>query len=455
MSKNINRSKFLSMNKRKMYIAGLMLVCIILIFSVISVSVFKKSGEAGADETAEIIEEEDEETISFGIPVDRYDLVEDVIKSGESLSVLLGRYGVSARTVDSLVRLSDGVFDLKTIRGGNNYKAYISKGDSLSSLCHFIYERNNIDYVVFSFVDSLCIRTDSREIHTVSHMGEATISSSLWNAMVEKGMSPALAMDLSDIYAWSIDFFGIQKGDNFKVVYDEKYVDTVSVGVGTIWGAWFEHNGKRYYAIPFEQDGKVKYWDENGNSLRKNLLKAPLKFSRISSKFTNSRYHPVLKIYRPHHGVDYAAPAGTPVYAVADGTITYRAYSGQGGNTIKIKHARGLESAYLHLRGYAKGISVGKRVSQGELIGYVGSTGVSTGPHLDFRLKRNGTPMDPLKVPSEPAEPIADANRTHFEMVKSTVMAVLDGDSEPEEIMAAVKMMPEQFKTDSLAVNGR
>ena len=212
------------------------------------------------------------------------------------------------------------------------------------------------------------------------------------------------------------------------ITYDQKYVDTVEIGHGTIWGARFEHGGKNYYAIPFMQDGKVSYWDEQGQSLRKNLLKAPLKYSRISSRFSASRLHPILRIRRPHYGVDYAAPSGTPVVAVGDGVVIAKGYGGGGGNTLKIKHNSGqLVSGYLHLKGYAKGINKGTRVRQGQLIGYVGATGLATGPHLDFRLWRNGTPIDPLKVPTEPAEPVRAANKQAFDGVRDRIMAELNG----------------------------
>ena len=246
--------------------------------------------------------------------------------------------------------------------------------------------------------------------------------------MLANDMSPALAMELSDIYAWSIDFFALQPNDKFTVIYEQRYVDTTEVGFGKIWGARFEHDGKVYYAIPFVQNGKLDYWDEKGNSLRKALLKAPLKYSRISSRFSNSRLHPVLRIRRPHHGVDYAAPSGTPVYAIGDGVVIYKGWSGGGGNTLKIKHNVGsLTSGYLHLKAYAKGISKGTRVKQGDLIGYVGATGLATGPHLDFRIWRGSTPIDPLKVPSEPDEPIKKENLAAFEKVKARIMAELDG----------------------------
>ena len=272
--------------------------------------------------------------------------------------------------------------------------------------------------------------------------------------MIERQMSQSLAMELSDIFAWSIDFFALQKGDSFKVIYDEEFIDSTSIGNGRIWGAWFEHGGKRYYAIPFEQKGRISYWDENGNSLRKNLLKSPLKYSRISSRFSNSRLHPILRIRRPHHGVDYAAPAGTPVMAVADGTVTSRNYTRGGGNTLKIKHSQGLTSGYLHLKSFAKGIVVGSRVNQGQVIGYVGSTGLSTGPHLDFRIWRNGTPIDPLKVPSTPTEPIEKNAMSKFSATRDSVINVLNNQRDPnilnETLLTPNLTTSSSTKTDSV-----
>lgn len=363
----------------------------------------------------------------FGIDVDSYTVEEGVIANGQTLSELLAPYGVGAVTVDKLSRVAEPVFSLRNIRAGHNYTVFLEP-DTVRRMAYMIYEQSVTDYVVFSFVgDSVSVKREKKPMREERKMCTATISSSLWNCMIDNNMSPALAMDLSDIYAWSIDFFGLQKGDNFTVIYDQRFVDTVEVGAGRIWGAIFNHGGKSYYAIPFNQNGNITYWDENGNSLRKNLLKAPLKFSRISSRFTNSRLHPVLKIRRPHHGVDYAAPSGTPVQAVADGVVIFKGYSGGGGNTVKIKHASNLMSGYLHLKGYGKGVANGSRVSQGQIIGYVGSTGLSTGPHLDFRLWRSGKPIDPLKVPSEPTEPISSANKADFDIVKDRIIAELEG----------------------------
>ena len=241
-------------------------------------------------------------------------------------------------------------------------------------------------------------------------------------------MPYSLAAEMEDIYQWTIDFFGIQQGDCFTVIYDEKFIDDSSVGVGRVWGAKFTHRGSDIFAIPFEQDGKLQYWEADGGSLRKQLLKAPLKFTRISSGYSNARVHPVTKKVRPHHGIDYAAPSGTPVRAVADGVVTERTYKKYDGNILKIKHPGNLMSGYLHLKGFAKGIKVGSRVSQGDVIGYVGSTGRSTGPHLDFRIWKNGQAINPLSIPQKPAEPISSANKERFEKVKELIIAELEGD---------------------------
>ena len=395
------------------------------------VGCFGGSTETKGDNIAS--EEVVEPTYLYGIDIEGYEIVNDTVRMGETVGGILGRRGISAATVDRLDKESKDIFPLRKIRADNAYTTFTrSYTDSLgehSALDYIVYHKNAIDYVVFGFVgDSISITLGSRPVEYIRQRCEASITSSLWGTIMEHNLPYALAAEFEDIYQWTVDFFGIQAGDSFKVVYDEKMVDGESVGIGRIWGAEFCHGGKQYYAIPFSQDGKLRYWEANGESLRKQFLKAPLKYTRISSKFSKARLHPVYKVYRPHHGVDYAAPAGTPVHAVADGTVTFRGWDrGGGGNTIKIKHAGNLETGYLHLKNFAKGISVGTRVSQGQLIGYVGSTGASTGPHLDFRIKKNGPPIAPLKMPQEPAEPISAANKAAFEAVRDRVIAELDG----------------------------
>ena len=376
--------------------------------------------------------EEKPRNIIYGIDADGYQVENFEVVKGDTWGRILDSRGITTQKVSRLDVLTKEICPLRNIRIGHKYTTF-SKRDTVDTarmiLDYLVYEQNVTDYVVFAFVgDSVSVRQDSKPVTLRRTKSSGTIESSLWGTIMQENMPYALAAEMEDIYQWTVDFFGIQQGDSFTVIYDEKFVDTLSVGIGRVWGAKFNHLGKDIYAIPFPQDGKVQYWEADGGSLRKQLLKAPLKFTRISSKFSYSRYHPVLKKYRPHTGVDYAAPVGTPVRAVADGTVTFKGYKGAGGHTVYIKHPGKLQSGYLHLKGYAKGIAVGKRVSQGQVIGYVGSTGRSTGPHLDFRLWKNGQPINPLKVPQQPSEPIKEVNREKFEWVKARVIAELEGE---------------------------
>ena len=372
--------------------------------------------------------------LMYGIAYENCDVVTDKVRSGQTLSHILGGLGVGPALIDRIDRTSRPTFDMRGLRADHPYTAFLEK-DSLDKrhLRHFVYETTPIDYVVVTLIgDSVTVRKESKEVNLIRRKETARITrevNSLWMATMAAGMPASLPCEVEDIFGWSVDFFGLQEGDEFTVIFDERWIDTTRVGTGMIWGAEFRHEGKLYRAIPFRQDGRLAYWDEEGNSLRRQFLKAPLKYTRISSRFTGSRMHPIYKIRRPHYGVDYAAPSGTPVVAIADGTVIARQWDPKGGgNYLKIRHANGYVSGYLHLRGYAKGITVGKRVSQGDLIAYVGSTGASTGPHLDYRIWKNGTPIDPLRIPSDPVEPIEERNRPAFDSIKSRIVAELTGE---------------------------
>ncbi len=399
------------------------MICALLLVAAVACNGSSESGGEGDTTPRNMV---------YGIDADNYRLEKGEVMEGQTVSAILGEYGISPRTIDRLDRQSKEVFPLRNIRPGHKYTLFIHE-DSLHvpHVDYWVYESSKTDYVVFGFHhnDSISIHKDSKPFTLRRTKKSAVITSSLWGSIMEENLPYALAAEMEDIYQWTVDFFGIQKGDSFSVIYDERFIDdTLSTGIGRIWGAKFSQGDKEYYAIPFRQDGKIQYWEADGASLKKMMLKAPLKYSRISSKFTYRRLHPVHKVYRAHTGVDYAAPKGTHVHAVADGTVIMCGWGGGGGNTIKIKHPKGFQTGYLHLNGYAKGIKVGTRVKQGQLIGYVGSTGTSTGPHLDYRVWRDGTPIDPLKVPSEPAEPISDANREAFEFVRDRIIAELEGD---------------------------
>lgn len=367
----------------------------------------------------------------YGIPVDSFRIIFDVVKPNQMLLDILSNYHLPKGAVAGLIAKEHTAFDLRKIRAGNKYAVFLQR-DSFETLSYLVYEHTPVDYVLFSFRDSVSIALGQKEIENRKQIAEGSIETSLWNAMIDRGINPMLANELSEIYAWSIDFFGLQPADSFKVIYDEQYVDTISVGLGRIYAAYFRHDGHDFYAIPFIQDSVESFYDLEGNSLRKAFLKAPLRFSRISSRFSHSRLHPILKIRRPHHGVDYAAPAGTPVVAIGDGKIieARHGYNKGGGNMIKIKHNGVYTTAYLHLSGFARGLKVGNYVKQGDVIGYVGATGLATGPHLDFRFYMNGNAIDPLKVKAPPVEPVFERNRAAFDSVKYWTIRLLE-DSRP------------------------
>lgn len=401
--------------------------------------------------TAQMEQEEEQHTIIYGIIADDYKIETDSVGKGETMGKILNKYGISPAKIDALDKVAKDIFPLKQIRADRPYTAFIMS-DSVAGdqLDYLVYEKDLIEYVVFGFKnDSITVEKHEKEVTIRRQMRSSTIESSLWGAIMRDSLPYSLAAELEDIYQWTVDFFGIQKGDHFTVIYDEKLIDTTHVGIGRIWGAKFNHAGKDVYAIPFKQDGKVQYWEMNGASLRKQLLKAPLKFSRISSRFSRARLHPVHRVYRPHLGVDYAAPTGTPVHAVADGVVTFKGWGGGGGNTLKIKHAGNLVTGYLHLSRFAKGIKQGSRVRQGDLIGYVGSTGTSTGPHLDYRIWKNGVNIDPLKVPQEPAEPIKKENMAAFEPLRDRIIAELNGTATPDMIVTQLDSL-DFIRKDSL-----
>ncbi|HBX50561.1 MAG: hypothetical protein A2275_15705 [Bacteroidetes bacterium RIFOXYA12_FULL_35_11] len=361
----------------------------------------------------------------YGLPVDSFSIVRGKIKQGQNFSLLLQDFKVTGTLIEKIVRCADTILDLRKIKAGKKYTAFCAN-DSTNKLLYFVYEHSPAEYVMFNLNDTINVIKEQKEIITKEISASATIQSSLWKTMQDNDINVEVAILMSDIYAWTIDFFEIHKNDKFKVIYEEHFVDTISLGVAKIIGTCFTHNGKDYYAFPFEQNDKIEYFDENGKNLRKAFLKAPLKFFRITSKFSNARLHPVLKVYRPHHGVDYAAPVGTPVHTIGIGKVISMGYQGGAGNMVKIKHSNNYVTTYMHLSGYAKGIKVGNSVSQGQVIGYVGSTGLSTGPHLDFRVHINGRAVNPLKMESPPAEPVNNADKAQFENMKNKIIKQLN-----------------------------
>jgi len=356
------------------------------------------------------------QTIEYGIVTDSFRIDRDEVKPGENLGGIFLRLGVDTKIVDNLDAYTKGIFNIRKLRSGNTYTAMMSNHDG-NKLIYFVYSVNDTSYVIFDFRDSLHVHADSKEVVRKLKSASGVINSSLWATLQQSGTDPNLAVALANIYQWTIDFYAIQKGDAFKVIYEELSVDGKPMAMGEIHSAVFTHNGKEYYAHRFEQGNVTDYFDEKGQNLRKEFLKAPLKFSRITSKFSNSRLHPILRIRRPHHGVDYAAPQGTPVHTIGNGIITKASYAGGAGRMVAVKHNNGYSTTYMHLAGFGPGIRPGASVSQGQVIGYVGSSGLSTGAHLDFRVYKNNVAIDPLKVESPPALPVNAKYKPTFDSI--------------------------------------
>ena len=390
------------------------------VFTVLAVSCASK-GEPVEDglQTVGVCEVEN----PLGFCPDSLEMVEGKVKNGQFFSTLLHSLGMSQQEAYNLTEACDSVFDVRSLRIGNSYQAYYDS----SVLEYLVYERDRASNIVFDCCPPYGAWVYEKPVTVVSRYADVTINTSLWNDMLAADVSPLLIVSLSDIYAWTIDFFALQKGDRFRVLYDERVCDGDVIAVDTVRYAVFSHGGQELPMIMFDQkDGGNIWWNEKGESMRKAFLKAPLQFSRVSSGFSYARKHPVTRKVQPHTGVDYAAPKGTPVMTIGDGVVTSVKYEGAGGNTVRIRHNSVYSTAYLHLSKYAKGLKAGQRVRQGEVIGYVGSTGRSTGPHLDFRVWKNGTPINPLKMDSPPAEPIKDSNRPAFEAASLRCRAQVD-----------------------------
>ena len=400
-------------------------LAVVFVFFAVSCS----KGE-NVETVVEEIAVEDTVGTSLGFCPDSLRMVEGKVKSGQFFSNLLGGLGMSQQEAYNLTVACDSVFDVKTLRVGNAYRAYYDDADTLSDggrLRYLVYERDRASSIVFSCESPYKAWVYEKPIYIESRYADVTINSSLWNDMRDAGVSPLLIISLSDIYAWTIDFFGLQKGDRFRVLYDERMCDGEVLAVDTVRYAVFSNGGNDLPMIMFDQkDGGNIWWNDKGESMRKAFLKAPLQYSRVSSGFSYARKHPVTRKVQPHTGVDYAAPKGTPVMTIGDGVVTSVKYEGAGGNTVRIRHNSVYSTAYLHLSKYAKGLKVGQRVRQGEVIGYVGSTGRSTGPHLDFRVWKNGTPINPLKMDSPPAEPLKEENMKAFKETAERYRAQID-----------------------------
>lgn len=364
----------------------------------------------------------EKEVFLYGINVTGLNIVEGTVSKNQTLASILSPFNVPYQIIDELAKKSKEVFDVRWIAANKKF-TILTPSDSAQAQ-FFIYEPNPAEYVVFNLDSMEIYKAEKPAIIRKREVG-GMIETSLYVDMVKQGISPEIIDQFADLYGWSVDFQKLQKGDLFKVVFEEKIIEETVVSVSEIELAYFEHMGQPYHAIPFEQNGQVSFFDQNGNSFKKAFLRDPLKYTRISSRYNLNRFHPVQKRYKAHLGTDYAAPTGTEIRSVGDGTVVEAKYSSANGNYVKIKHNGTYTTQYLHMSKIGKGIKAGTRVKQGQVIGYVGSTGLATGPHLCFRFWKNGKQEDWLKEKIPPSEPILEANRLAFNEKKEVAMRLL------------------------------
>ena len=364
----------------------------------------------------------------FGYTLNNYNVKKSKVKNGDSFGSILERNNLYYPQIYNIVQKVKKVYDIRKINIGKPYTILSSK-DSLNTPQVFIYQPNKIDYVVVSLTDSLWAEKKSKAVKIKEFEAEGIITSSLSETMEKQKLSPLLSNELSEIYAWTIDFFRLEKGDNFKIIYSAKYIDdSIYVGLNRIHSAFFEHRGKPFYAIEFETDPKrgiVEYFDENGKNLRRAFLRSPVQFSRVSSRYNLKRR---IAYYgyriRPHKGTDFAAAVGTPIRATASGTVTKSSYTRSNGNYVKIKHNGTYSTQYLHMD--KRGVKVGQFVKQGDYIGTVGMTGNTSGPHVCYRFWKNGRQVDPLKQKLPEAKPISKELKERYMVHMNPIKKQLD-----------------------------
>ena len=365
---------------------------------------------------AEIIQPKKEKIIKeFGFILNNYEVKKDTIDRGDSFGLILEKNELYYPKIFNIVNEVKKVFDIRRINVGRPYTILYSK-DSIRKPEYFIYQPSSIDYLVVSLGDSIYAEKKQKEVKLVEYEASGVIKSTLSETMQELRLSPLITKELSEIYAWNIDFFRLEKGDNFKILYTSKFIDdSIYIGLNRVHNAYFEHRGKPFYAIEYETDsirGITEYFDENGKNLRRAFLLSPVQFSRISSRYNLRRKIAYYGRVKPHYGTDFAAPVGTDIRATASGRVEKSGYTRANGYYIKIKHNATYSTQYLHMR--KKGLKVGTQVKQGDKIGEVGMTGYTSGPHVCYRFWKNGKQVDPLKQKLPEAKPISEELRSKY-----------------------------------------
>ena len=386
--------------------------------------------EEKSDHRDAIVEKEKPVLKSYGFILNDYKVVSDTVSRGDFFGSIMDKHGVTPQEVYKITQtVPDTVFNFKRINVGRPYTILKTK-DSLSKPVAFIYENDKINYTRVFLDDSIYGERDQKPVTIRERVASGTIESSLSLAIDDAGIDYMLTNRLADIYQWTIDFFRIQKGDQFKVIFKEKYInDTIYAGLESIDAALFIHQNKPYYAFEFEVDSilhRTEYFDENAKTLRRFFLKAPVQYSRISSRYSPRRFHPVQRRWKAHKGTDYAAPRGTPIWATANGVVIKSSYTRGNGNYVKIKHTNKYTTQYLHMS--RRAVNVGERVKQGEIIGYVGSTGLATGPHVCYRFWVYGKQVDPYRQDLPKAEPMPENLKPKYFNVVDGLKLKLDED---------------------------
>ncbi len=361
----------------------------------------------------------------WGYSMDMFHLFEDELNYGDVLGEMLMKQGLTYPVVTKLVENAKGIFNITSMRVGKKLNFLSKKQGSTPSF--MVYEPSPYEYVVFQLEEPYKVEVVKRNVVTEIKASSGVLETNFWQALTDNGLSDELADGMIDVLASSVDFYHQKVGDRFKVVYEQHYVEGEPVGTGKIIAAVYEREGKEYFAFNFQKaDEKSDYFDFDGRPARKAFLKAPVKFSRISSRYSLNRLHPILGYNRPHFGTDFAAPYGTPILAVGEGTVEEATRRGGNGNFVKIRHNGGIETQYLHMSGFAKGIRPGTRVAQGQTIGYVGSTGLATGPHVCFRFWKNGRQVDFLRQNLPQPDPITGAALEAFKVERDRLIKVLN-----------------------------
>jgi murein DD-endopeptidase MepM/ murein hydrolase activator NlpD len=431
---------FRSLFTKKPFVLALVALIVGILFLWIdsTTSFFSKPGDyAEEQDSIMIITPTPKPIILYGMEVTDLNVIEDVVKKNQLFFELFKDAFVSQPVMQQLHTLSRKEFDFRKVASNKKY-TLIHENDSLKSAHALVYEANPIEYVIFYLKDSLRIEAKQKEVVTEEKSIAGRIESSLSETIEELDISNELTNKFVDVFGWQVDFQRLQKGDQFKLIYEEKSVEGKPFAIGDILGIYFEHFGNGYYAFPFDQGDGLDYFDEKGNSLRKALLKYPIEFTRISSRYSMSRFHPVVKVFRPHLGTDFAAPTGTPIRSVGDGIVEDAQYTTNNGNYVKVRHNATYTTGYLHMSKIASAITPGTRVRQGQTIGYVGSTGLATGPHLCYRFWRNGVQVDALRVELPPSQPVKKELLSDFEKVKEACSKRLQAIPFPETIPTVV-----------------